>query len=137
VVQLQVNRIGVRNALMGHTTITLTGQGIQEAQELDIHISIVAAVEVDARTARRKVTGWLVSEVGNMLMGGTPQLMIGTKTVWRVPVILTSSIVGMVGQVGFVDIDGATGDLLLYDELIEQILKNVEHLNSSTLSPAH
>jgi hypothetical protein len=120
---------------MGQTTITLTGQGIQQAREFDIHISVVAAVEIDARTARRKVTGWLVSEVGNMLMGGTPELVIGTSTVWRVPVILTSSIVGTVGQVGFVDVDCENGRLLLHDTLVEQILENVEHLNSSTLSP--
>lgn len=84
---------------------------------------------MDARTARRKVTGWLVSEVGNMLMGGTPQLILGTKTVWRVPVVLTSSTVGTVGQVGYVEVDDKTGNLLVSDKEIEQILKNVEHLN--------
>jgi hypothetical protein len=121
---------------MGQTTITLTGQGIQEAHEFEIHISVVAAVEVDARTAKRRVTGWLVSEVGNMLIGGAPELIIGKTTVWRVPVMLTSSVIGTVGQVGFVDVDCDTGRLLLHDNLAKQILENVERLNSSTLSPA-
>lgn len=62
---------------MKYPTITLTGEGIQDTQELNISISIVATINVTAKTARRRVTAWLVSEVGNMLIGGTPQLVIG------------------------------------------------------------
>jgi hypothetical protein len=85
----------------------------------------MAAIEMDAQIARRTVTGWLVSEVGNMLIGGMPELVIGKSIVWRVPVILTSSIVGTVGQVGFVDVDCENGRLLLHDNLVKQILQNV------------
>jgi len=38
-------------------------------------------INVDARTARRRAIAWLVSEVGNMLVGGAPQLVIGRQSV--------------------------------------------------------
>jgi hypothetical protein len=117
---------------MGYPTITLVGEGIQDTQELDIHISIVATVHVDAKTARRRVTAWLVSEVGNMLVGGAPQLVISKQSVWRVPVILTSSAVGTVDQVGTVDVDSESGQILVSEELREQILDNVRNLACPT-----
>jgi hypothetical protein len=106
-------------------TITLTGEGIQDTQELNISISIVATINVDAKTARRHATAWLVSKVGNMLIGGTPQLVIGKQSVWRVPAILTSSSVGTVGQVGAVDVDTESGKMLVSEELREQIKRNL------------
>lgn len=120
---------------MAYPTITITGDGIQYTQELDIQISIVATVNIDAKTARRRATAWLVSEVGNMLIGGTPQLVISQQTVWRVPAILTSSSVGTVGQVGVVDVDATSGETLVDEELRKQILDNVEHLVSSAPTP--
>ena len=113
---------------MEYPTITLVGEGIQDTRELDIHISVVAALRVDAGTARRRVTAWLVSEVGNMLIGGTPQLVISKRTIWQVPVILTSSSVGTVGQVGTVEVDAESGEMLASEGLREQILDYVIHL---------
>jgi len=39
---------------MGHTTITLSGAGMQDAQQLNINISVTATLNVDAKTARRR-----------------------------------------------------------------------------------
>ena len=92
-------------------------------------------INVDAKTARRRATAWLVSEVGNMLVGGAPQLVIGRQSVWRVPVILTSSIAGTVGQVGAVDVDAESGEALIGEGLREQILDNVRHSTSPAPTP--
>jgi hypothetical protein len=86
----------------------------------------VATVTIDATTARRRVTAWLVSEVANMLVGDTPQLIIDQRTLWRVPVLLTSSRVGTVGQVGTVDVDATTGEVFVNPELKKQILANAK-----------
>ena len=120
---------------MGHPTITLVGEGIQDTRELDIHISIVATVNTDAQTARRRVTAWLVSEVGNMLIGGTPQLVISKQTIWQIPVVLTSSSVGTVGRVGVVDVDAESGKVLVSEALRRQILDNVECVTSPSPAP--
>ncbi|MCL4267292.1 MAG: hypothetical protein KJ069_29210 [Anaerolineae bacterium] len=118
-----------------HTKITLFGTGLQKFQALDVAINVEATVNLDAATARRRATAWLASEVGNQLISGTPQLIIRKETVWRMPVMLTSSATGMIGEVGSVDVNAETGELLANEELRDQILANVQHLTRSALSP--
>ena len=113
---------------MENLTITLSGEGLQDTQELNIQVSVAAVINITAKAAQRKATTWLISEVGNMLIGGTPQLIISHDAVWRVPVLLTSSRSGTVGQVGSIDIDADSGDLLINNTLREQILHNVQNL---------
>ena len=120
---------------MVRTTITLNGKVAQEIREMEIQIPVMITVNIDAETAQRKTTGWLISEVGNMLIGGTPQLVVANRTLWQVPALLTSSKIGTVGQVGTVDVDTLTGELLVNDELIEQILENAKELFRLTHSP--
>jgi cytochrome c-type biogenesis protein CcmH/NrfF len=119
---------------MSQPTITVSGPGIQKSENLDISISIEVTVNINAATAEKKVTAWLVSEVGNLLIAGTPQLVISRQTLWRVPVLLTSSAVGIVGEVGFINVDAETGDLLIQPETAAQLLTNVRHITSATLS---
>jgi hypothetical protein len=120
---------------MTETTIVLRGPGVQAARHLDIQIIVEATVNIDAQTARRKVTGWLLDEVGNMLMGGVPQLVIAQKASWRVPVLLYSSEQGLVGEVGIVDVDADSGTVFADDQLRDHILNNVRQIASPILSP--
>lgn len=118
---------------MTQTDIILQGKGVQD-MPLQIQISMLVTVNVEAKAARRSVTSWLVSEVGNMLMGGDPRLVIGKQTVWRVPALLTSSQKGTLGEVGVVDVDAETGVLLPSRTLKEEIIKNARRLAGSTSS---
>jgi hypothetical protein len=120
---------------MTETTIVLRGPGVQAARHLDIQIIVEATVNIDAQTARRKVTGWLLDEVGNMLMGGVPQLVIAQKATWRVPVLLYSSEQGLVGEVGIVDVDADSGTVFADDQLRDHILNNVRQIASPIHSP--
>ena len=126
--ELTAKLVYVTMCFMVNTHITLVGTGIQDVQELDITISVVARVHIEAKRAQRDVTAWLVSEVGNMLIAGRPQLVIDKTTVWRVPIVLTSSIVGTVGEVGWVDVDGENGRLLIDEALPDTILSHVQSL---------
>lgn len=111
------------------TTVILSGRGIAENQLPSIHVTVKATVEIDERSAQRRVTIWLASEVGNLLVSGTPQLMIDPQgshqTIWRVPVHLTSSTSGILGQVGSVNIDGVSGHLLDTETTKAAILNRV------------
>ena len=80
-------------------------------------------VLVDARTARRKVSTWLVRDVGNLLMGGEPEYVPGERPVWRVPVIAPR---GRQGRATFVDVDAQTGDLLVANDTPQKILADVQ-----------
>ena len=108
--------------------IKITGNGVREPQQRAFDIAVYATVEIDTLSARRKVTGWLIDEVGNMIIGGTPQLIVSKQTIWRVPAVLTSTSKGVVGEVGMVDVDAESGELKTSAELREQILNNVTHI---------
>ncbi len=117
------------------TTLTFNGKAAQKITERHLPPSVMVTVNIDPNTARRRATGWLISEVGNMLKADTGQLVITNKPVWRMPVLLKSSKIGTVGQVGTIDVDAVTGKLLLYDGLIEKILHHVENIVSPIYSP--
>jgi len=116
------------------TTLTFNGIAAPQIREMKSPPPVTMTVNIDPNTARRKVTGWLISYVGNMIMGGTAQLVIINQALWRVPALLMSSRIGVVGQVGFVDVDAVTGELLVDDNLIEEILNNVKNTTSPIYS---
>jgi hypothetical protein len=120
----------------GSTSITLTGPGLAIGKRLDIIVSVSATIEIDAVTAQRKVTAWLVGEVGNLLMGDAPALVIGQRTVWRVPVLLTSPSRGVIGQVGAVDVDATSGQVLADSQVAQEISTHARNLARSTAPSA-
>ena len=102
--------------------IVLDGPGVTADGRLDVTITVQATIDIDAATARRKATGWLVSDVGNLMLGGNPALVITDRTVWRVPILLSSPKRGVVGQIGTVDVDATTGEVLFDDALIQELI---------------
>ncbi|MBI4770007.1 MAG: hypothetical protein HY784_06225 [Chloroflexi bacterium] len=120
---------------MGQSTITLAGDGLQAAQAWKIEIAVEATVNVDAKSARRKATGWLLDTVGNMVVGGAPRLVIGRQTVWRVPAVLTSTYRGVVREIGAVDVDAESGEILGAEALAALLLKNAQNTARPTPPP--
>jgi hypothetical protein len=117
---------------MSQTTITLDGEGVQTLQDFDLEISVYAKINISPMAAQRQVTGWVVSEVGNMLMGGKPRLVVSQPTVWRVPILISSSDQGFLGEVATIDVDAATGQLLLTADTIEEVLAHAQAFISPT-----
>jgi hypothetical protein len=78
---------------------------------------------VDARAARRKVSTWLVREVGNLLMGGEPTYFATERPVWRVPVVAPYA---PPGPATWVDVDAQTGELLIVAGSAQKVLSSVE-----------
>lgn len=115
--------------------IIVDGPGLAAGGRLDVTITVHATIDVDAATARRKATGWLVSEVGNLLMGGDPALVIADRATWRVPVLLTSPERGVVSQIGVVDVDATTGEVLSDDTLIQELTERGRQAARTPSSP--
>ncbi len=118
------------------TSITLAGPRLSVGKRLDVTISISATIEIDALTAQRQVNAWLVSEVGDLLLGDTPALVIGQQTVWRVPVLLTSPSRGVLGQIGVVDVDAASGQVLADPLLAQELESHARQLGGAPVPPA-
>lgn len=118
---------------MGATaSITLAGPGLPVGKRLDITVTVSASIEIDAVTAQRTATAWLISEVGNLLIGDTPSLVIGQRTAWRVPALLTSPTRGIVGQIGAVEVNAGTGEVLTDPQLTHDLLAHAQQLARST-----
>ena len=78
-------------------------------------------VTVTAQTAQKKVTKLLLDQVGNLLFGERPNLVSGERSLWRVPVWLSYPTIGPLGQVGTLDVDAETGEILYTQQLLEEI----------------
>lgn len=99
-----------------------------ESSGLEINIRLSARVNVTAFSARQRVTGFVADEISTNLHGGEPQLIVGEHTSWRVPVILSMPPTGDRGEVGAIDVDIETGQLMLTRALIEEIKRRAEYL---------
>jgi hypothetical protein len=68
-------------------------------------------IQISSDEARRQVDRWLLHEV-NMQMGAEqPVLVIGKKSVWRVPVYWSTPHAGRVGIVGNIEVDVLSGEM--------------------------
>lgn len=120
---------------MTQTVIKLEGDGLKTLQKFDLEISVHATINISPQEAQRQVTGWVVSEVGNMLMGGKPRLIVSQPTVWRVPIVLSSSERGLLGEVASLDVDAETGKLLLTETSEQDILAYAQAFIRPASSP--
>jgi hypothetical protein len=95
---------------------------------VDIKIEMTAQVNVTAFVAQQKVTQFVISEISNQLCGDTPDLHVGERLCWSVPVALTSPVKGVIGRIGEILVDATTGELLADAGTIERIAANAERL---------
>ena len=86
---------------------------------------------VTAISARQKVTGFVADEISAQMHGGEPVLVMGEQICWRVPVILSLPPSGDRGEVGAIDVDVETGQLLLSPSLVQEIENRAEYLAAS------
>ncbi len=76
-------------------------------------------VRVPAAVARRCVTSWVISNVGNMLVSGDPRLVGGERALWRVPVMVTSG--GQAMEIGVIEIEADSGEMVVESGIVESL----------------
>ena len=97
-------------------------------------ISASADVRITATVARRRVSRLVISEIGNLLYGGEPSLVVSERICWRVPILLAYPDTGPVGQVGALDVDVETGEVLATPERLVEIDDYAQYLARRTSS---
>lgn len=102
--------------------------------QVDINVHVTATMNITPFVARQKVNVLLLDKVGTGLLSDTPALL-GTegRLRWRVPVVLALPGRGRLGQVGIIDVDVQTGEVLWNQLLIEDI---THHANWLATSPS-
>jgi len=103
--------------------------------QVQINIQIEAELNVSDLMAQRKVTGYLIDHVSDHLSGETPALVVDQeRLLWRVPVALYLTSRGKVGQVGEIDVDGQSGQLLITQTLLEELKARANELATRSTS---
>lgn len=89
--------------------------------KVKVALSLTAQVNVTDVIAQRRVSKLLLDEVGNLLYGEQPSLFVGQRLLWRVPIWVASPKRGPLGQVGALDVDAQTGEILYTQDLLDEI----------------
>jgi hypothetical protein len=89
--------------------------------EVKVEFSLTAQVKITDFTAQRKVNKLLLDQVGNLLYGEQPNLVIGRRLLWRVPVWLATPSTGPLGQIGTLDVDAQSGEILFTQQSLDEI----------------
>lgn len=96
--------------------------------QISVHLQTdVVAPEI----ARRRANTWLLEHAGNLLRAEAPELILGDRLVWRVDVVLTNPKIGVVGPVGRVEVDAATGEVLAETTAAEELIANAYTLTEN------
>ncbi len=111
------------------TAIRLDAGSFPQTAPVQLNVHVVATLNVSAEEARRRVNRQVVSELGTGLIARTPEVVIaGEQIVWRVPIVLSLPGLGDLGQVGAVDVDARSGDVLLNPATHETITQHAQRL---------
>lgn len=116
--------------------VAFVGLTMPEPVTLDINIRVSGQILVGSLAARQKVNRFVISQIGNLLCAGEPELVVDQQLRWRVPVVLTMPGKGELGRVGEINVDVQTGALDADDLAIAGIQRNATALSAGHSSSA-
>jgi hypothetical protein len=108
--------------------VHLPGLPLPQGATVAIRVEVAAQVNVTAFVARQQVTEFVVLEISSQLRGEEPDLHVGDRLCWSVPVVLTSPSRGVVGRVGEILVDATTGEVLADADAVQRIADHAERL---------
>lgn len=108
--------------------VAFAGLTMPEPVTPDINIRVSGQILVGSLAARQKVNRFVVSQIGNLLCAGEPEIVVDQQLRWRVPVVLTIPGKGELGRVGEINVDAQTGAIDADDLTIAGIQRNATAL---------
>lgn len=115
-------------------TVALESLSRPRSGRLDVDVRLSCEINYTAVVARRRVSGYVASNVSVLMGGENPTLVLADRIVWRVPVVLTMPGHGVLGRVGEIDVDVETGEILVTEALLTGIKDHAKRLAASTAS---
>ncbi len=109
-------------------TVKMPGIQVPAGATVDIHIHVTAPVNITPFVARQKVNAFVKMEVSTQLRGEQPDLVVGERLCWSVPVVLTFPSRGVVGKVGEILVDATTGELLVEKDTVLRMSDDADRL---------
>ncbi|MCP4424391.1 MAG: hypothetical protein GY803_07870 [Chloroflexi bacterium] len=118
------------------TTLFLDSQDAALNAPIHFNLHVAVTLHISADDARRLVNRDIVTELGTGLGAQNPELAIrGQQIIWVVPIVLSLPHLGELGQVGTIEVDAQTGDILNGETEPKRILQHAQRLyTGATLS---
>jgi len=116
-------------------TVALEKLSQPRSGKLDVDVRLSCEVNYTAVAARRRVSGYVASNVSVLMGGEEPTLVLADRIVWRVPVVLTMPGHGVLGRVGEIDVDVETGEILVTEDILTGIKDHANRLVGGTNLP--
>lgn len=104
--------------------VAFAGLSMPDPVTVDINIRVSGQIAIGSLAARQKVNRFVVSQIGNLLCAGEPELVVDQRFHWRVPVLLTMPGRGALGQVGEINVDAQTGEIDAHEFVIARMERN-------------
>lgn len=104
-----------------------------EAENLRLEINISTTLSLSSQQAKRRLARFLMDTISLFTHPGEPLLVIANnqQVFWRFPVLLSMGRHGRLGQVGELDVDAHTGQIVISETITEEIKANAERLARS------
>jgi hypothetical protein len=109
-------------------TAHLPGVTPPQGANVAIRIEMTAQANITPFVARQKVTGYVIREISDRMRGEEPELIVGERLCWSVPVVLTSPSRGVVGKIGDILVDATTGELLVDKDTVQRMSNDADRL---------
>src|SRR6266446_4412321 len=95
---------------------------------LDINIRVTQPLNITSFSAQQRVTQYVMQELSTQLGADTPELTVAERVYWSVPVVFTLPGKGVLGRVGTLRVDAATGELLTDPQIEQEMMRHAEQL---------
>lgn len=93
-------------------------------------------IPVSPTQARRKANGYLAREIALFLSAGEPLLILGEQPRWQVPAVLHLRGYGRVAEVGTLEVDARTSEVIDLSEADIERIRERAHEIVARLTPA-
>ena len=106
---------------------------VLDKDKLQLEVKLSVTLGITAEQAKRKLTRFLMDEVSLLINPQSPLLVVVDQNTifWRFPLIFSMGPRGRLGQVGEVDVDALTGELLLDEKQLTEIKTHARLLAQS------
>ncbi len=109
--------------------MTVADLALPTGSRVVMRLEVSADFNVSAEVARQKANRFLIMNLGDQLHAGSPELTVGRRLTWRVPVHLALSRGGYQGKVGDLQVDAQTGDIAIeWPQTLEDMANHAEIL---------
>ena len=107
-------------------TIILDNLTLPEKGHVEMDVKLSFDIVITAEEAKKKVRRWLMDEISLQISTDLPSLVVGRQPVWRATAYIGFPHTGRFSDVGFVNVDAATGELLDLEKTKQAILDYLE-----------